>query len=74
MLAQIQSLIEQALPGAIVKAESEDGVHYTVSVMAEQFRGLSRLKQQQLVYQALGEHITSGRIHALAMKTSLPDV
>jgi acid stress-induced BolA-like protein IbaG/YrbA len=73
MVSTFKSLIEQALPGARVELFTEDNVHYSVFVVAEQFQGQSTLKQQQLVYQALGDYLTSGVIHALTMKTYTPE-
>ena len=41
--------------------------HFTVTIESSCFNGLSRLKQQQLVYQALGEMMQND-IHALVIK------
>ena len=70
----IQSLIETGIPGAraIVENPMNDGVHFQARVVAEAFVGLSRVKQHQLVYAALGSHMESD-IHALALRTFTPD-
>ena len=41
--------------------------HFTVLIKSEHFNGISRLKQQQLVYQALGDMMQTD-IHALIIK------
>ncbi len=41
--------------------------HFTVIIKSSLFEGLSRLKQQQLVYQALGNMMQTD-IHALVIK------
>jgi stress-induced morphogen len=41
-------------------------------VVSEQFRGLSRLKQHQLIYAALQGRM-GGELHALALQTSAPE-
>ena len=41
--------------------------HFTVIIQSEHFKGLSRLKQQQLVYQSLGDMMQTD-IHALVIK------
>lgn len=46
--------------------------HFTVIIQSEAFRGKNRLAQQRLVMDALKEELKE-RIHALAVKTSVPD-
>ena len=48
-----------------------DGDHYRARIVSESFRGLSRVRQHQLVYQALGGRM-GGELHALALETSAP--
>jgi len=48
------------------------GGHYRVVVVSARFEGLSRVAAQRLVYQALGELMTTD-IHALEMRTLTPD-
>ncbi len=53
---QIRSLIEAGIPGARALVHGEDGVHFEAVVAAEAFRGMSTLKQHQLVFGTLGAH------------------
>ena len=48
------------------------GGHYRVLVVSSHFEGLSRVAAQRLVYQALGELMTTD-IHALEMHTFTPE-
>ena len=68
----IQQLIEQGLPGAQVRVEGPDGVHFEATVVSEAFRGKLPLARHRLVYATLGERM-GGEIHALALKTLTPD-
>ena len=49
-----------------------DGDHYAARVVAESFRGMSRVGRQRLVYDALGGRM-GGELHALQLTTALPD-
>ena len=70
----IESLIKEALPDARVVVEdlAGDGDHYAATVVSEQFRGLSRIRQHQIVYAALRGRM-GGELHALALQTSAPE-
>jgi len=50
-----------------------DGRHFQALVVSDEFSGLSRIKRQQLVYAAVQEWITSGKLHALSLKTLTVD-
>jgi stress-induced morphogen len=74
-LADVQALIERAIPGAQVTIEDfagGGGDHLAARVVAEQFAGLSRLEQHRMVYSAVERELGSGAIHALSIKTSVP--
>lgn len=66
----IEAAIVAALPGAVVEITdlAGDGDHYAAKVTAAQFAGLSRVKQHQLVYNALGGRM-GGVLHALQLTT-----
>ncbi|MCO7224026.1 BolA family protein [Pleionea sp. CnH1-48] len=65
---EIQSLLKQSFTDAEVACDG-DGSHFSVRVVSDDFEGLSAVKKQQRVYQAVNEHIQSGAIHALTMQT-----
>ena len=69
--AEIERLIREALPDARieVRALADDGDHYEAFVESAAFKGLSKVKQHQLVYGALKGRM-GGELHALALTTS----
>nr|WP_294517677.1 BolA family transcriptional regulator [uncultured Rhodopila sp.] len=71
---EIEALVKEALPDAKVTVEdlAGDGDHYAATVISESFRGLSRVKQHKLVYDALRGRV-GGELHALALQTSAPE-
>ena len=72
--AEIEALIKSALPDAEVTIEdlAGDGDHYAAKVTSESFRGVSRVKQHQIVYAALQGRM-GGVLHALALQTGAPE-
>lgn len=70
---EIAALIKAALPEATVEIIdlAGDGDHYAARVTSPQFRGLPRVRQHQLVYDALGGRM-GGELHALALTTAAP--
>lgn len=67
----IAELISSALPNAKIQVDdpNNDGQHFSAIVVAEQFEGLSMIKQHKLVYGAIQDHLDSGAIRALQLKT-----
>ncbi len=72
--SDIERMIKQAIPDAKVTIRdlAGDGDHYAAEVVAESFRGKSRVQQHQIVYEALKGNM-GGVLHALALQTSVPD-
>jgi stress-induced morphogen len=70
----IESLIKTALPDAkvVIRDLAGDGEHYAAEVVSASFRGMSRVQQHKLVYDALQGKM-GGALHALALQTSAPD-
>ncbi|HAT40884.1 MAG TPA: cell division protein BolA [Rheinheimera sp.] len=68
---EIELRLSQALQLAEVYVKT-DGSHYQVIAVGDCFDGLSRVKQQQLVYAPLMSDIASGGIHALQIKAFTP--
>ena len=68
------SAITKAIPDAEVFVEdlSGGGDHLQVNVISAAFKGLSLIKQHQLVYGALSKELADETIHALALNTSIP--
>jgi len=70
---EIERLIKARIPDAEVTIRDlvGDGDHYAATVIAESFRGKSRVQQHQLVYEALRGEM-GGALHALALQTGVP--
>ena len=71
---EIEKMIRDAIPDAVVTIRdlAGDGDHYAAEVVAESFRGKSRVQQHQMVYNALKGNM-GGVLHALALQTSVPE-
>ena len=70
---EIEKLLTDAFPDALVKIEDlrGDGDHYAAFIESNLFKGLTKIKQHQMVYKALGEKM-GNELHALALTTSVP--
>ena len=71
---EIERLIKVGIPGAQVQIRdlAGDGDHYAATVIAEAFRGKSRVQQHKMVYDALQGQM-GGVLHALALQTAVPE-
>jgi stress-induced morphogen len=71
---EIEALIRAAIPDAEVEIRdlAGDGDHYAARVVAPSFSGLTRVRQHQLVYKALGGRM-GGELHALQLETAVPN-
>jgi stress-induced morphogen len=74
-LDEVRLMIEASLPGAKVEVVDDTGTqdHLTATVSAPQFEGLSRIEQHKLVKKAVQARFDDGSIHALSVKTSVPE-
>jgi stress-induced morphogen len=70
----IEALIRAGIPDARIEIVDLacDGDHYEARVVAESFRGVSRVRQHQRVYEALGGRMGT-ELHALKLSTSAPE-
>ena len=64
----VQKLIQAGLPDCEVTVTG-DGSHFDARVIGDVFEGQSMVNKQRIVYDTLGDRITSGEIHALGIKT-----
>ena len=69
----IEAMIRAAIPDAVVEIRdlAGDGDHYAARVISRAFAGMSRVRQHQLVYKALGGRM-GGELHALQLETAVP--
>lgn len=68
----IQKLIEEGIDD-VQATVTGDGSHFQATVIGACFEGKSMVQQQKMVYAVLNEHINSGAIHALSIKTYTPE-
>jgi acid stress-induced BolA-like protein IbaG/YrbA len=64
---ELKARIEAGIPGARAQVTG-DGHHFSASIIAPAFRGLTRIQAHRLVYEVFGAEI-GGRIHALSIQT-----
>lgn len=69
---EIQQLIEAGIEGVSATVSGADS-HFEARVIGDCFEGKSMVQQQKMVYAVLNEHIASGEIHALTIKTFTPE-
>ena len=69
-LKEIESLIKEAMPDAIVEIQdlAGDGNHYSATITSSRFNGKSKIEQHKLVYGSLKGKM-GNELHALAIKT-----
>jgi len=70
-IQQIEQLLTEKLQLTEVYVKA-DGNHYAVTAVGDCFDGVSRVKQQQMIYAPLMDAIADGSIHALSIKTFTP--
>ena len=71
---ELEQMIRAALPDAQVEITDlrGDGDHYAAHVVSAAFKGLNRVQQHKMVYDALGGGM-GDELHALALQTAVPD-
>ena len=71
--SEIERLIKASIPDAEVTIRdlAGDGDHYAARVVSKSFAGVSRIKQHQAVYAALGGRMGE-ELHALQLETAAP--
>ena len=70
---EIEGLIRAKLPDAKIEIKdlAGDGDHYAAHVVSASFKGMTRVMQHKMVYDAL-EGRMGGVLHALALTTAAP--
>ena len=69
-LKEIEALIKEALPDAIIEIQdlAGDGNHYSATITSGNFSGKSKIEQHKIVYNSLKGKM-GNELHALAIKT-----
>lgn len=77
-MAMDRTTLETFLKAAFPEAEitltdlAGDNDHWQAEIVSDQFKGVPRVRQHQMVYAALQGKM-GGELHALALKTRAPD-
>tara|TARA_R110002167_G_scaffold100231_3_gene261879 strand:- start:97 stop:354 length:258 start_codon:yes stop_codon:yes gene_type:complete len=70
----LTQLIESNIEDTKAIVQTPDNVHFEAIVISSVFNQIaSKVKQQQIVYKALGDKISTGEVHALQLKTYTPE-
>ena len=71
--ATLETHLKEAFPDAEITLTdlAGDNDHWQAEIVSEQFKGVSRVKQHQMVYGALGDAM-KGPVHALKLTTLTP--
>jgi len=67
----VEARVAQAIVPSEVTARG-DSSRMEVTVVSPVFEGVSRVRKQQLVYEAIGELIRSGALHAVTIRALTP--
>jgi len=69
-LKEIESMIKEALPDAIIEIKdlAGDGNHYSATITSSAFNGKSKIEQHEMIYNSLKGKM-GNELHALALKT-----
>ena len=69
-LKEIESMIKEALPDAIIDIQdlAGDGNPYSATITSSAFNGKSKIEQHKMIYNSLKGKM-GNELHALALKT-----
>lgn len=72
---ELKTKLEKLAPGtqAIIVDLTGTEDHYQATVTSPAFRGLATFKQHKLVMDFMKEELQSGEVHALTLKTKIPE-
>ena len=64
---KINDLLSSNFKDSVIEVTLKDS-YCNIFIVSDTFKGLSKLKRQQLVYSYISEQIASGSIHAVDLK------
>ena len=69
-IKEVETLIKEALPDAIIETQdlAGDSNHYSATITSKEFSGKSKIEQHKMVYNSLKGKM-GNELHALAIKT-----
>ena len=69
----IKAVIESVIATDFVLAESEDNIHFYITIVSSEFKGKSKMKQHKMIMELFRADIANETIHALSLKTFTPE-
>jgi acid stress-induced BolA-like protein IbaG/YrbA len=72
-LLKLEKLITSLLPDAQLCFLGEPNCQFQLRVISQAFAGLSLVKRQQKVYEAISHLLISGELHAISMQVFTPE-
>jgi len=54
---------------ADIKIFTSDDKHFNIVILSDDFKDKSLVERQKLIYDVIGEYITTGELHAVSLKT-----
>lgn len=69
VVTEVKKILQASLANAEVFVDSDDNTHFEATIISDIFTNKKLIERQKMIYAVLGEHITSGAIHALSLKT-----
>ncbi len=70
---KLEGLVKSFLPDAQLDFIGEPGCQFQLRVISQSFVGISAVKRQQKIYEAIGHLLTSGELHAISMQVFTPE-
>lgn len=70
--SELKQLIQAGLPNAEIEVFGDDGEHFEARVSCADFAGKTLIQQHKMVKETVADKFTSGELHALSLKTSVP--
>lgn len=69
---EVKAHIENGLTDCTAIIDGE-GCNLSATVISPDFEGMSMVKEHQAIYKLVNDYITSGELHALAIKAYTPE-
>ncbi|MBV44938.1 MAG: BolA family transcriptional regulator [Rhodobiaceae bacterium] len=70
---ELKKILTESFPEANIKIDdlAGDDNHFALTIISSKFKGMSRIDQHKMVYDALGSKM-GNELHALSIKTQIP--
>lgn len=69
---ELKKTIAECIECERLDVQSQDGIHWSATIVSVAFEGKSSLARHRMVYAALGDKIDKNEVHALSMKCLAP--